>query len=116
MRIQPLQLLLLLTAGLSTSLPLTAAEYELPNRFFNDERYGERLVLEPAIQGVMQEWNAAPQTRKITIEYGKNEDQAALRATRISEWLMAFGVDKQSIQLRPKRWLSEVLRLSTETK
>jgi hypothetical protein len=111
-----LHTLFLAIASVGFSQLANAAEYDLPNTLFADERYGERIVLEPAIQAVMQEWNASPSDRNIVIEYGRSEDQADVRATRISEWLMAFGVDKASIQLRPKRWLSEVLRLSTENK
>lgn len=111
-----LPIIALAIASIGVSQLAHAAEYELSNSFFADERYGERVVLEPAIQAVMNEWNAAPSERNIVIEYGRSEDQADVRATRISEWLMAFGVDKASIQLRPKRWLSEVLRLSTESK
>lgn len=110
------RILLLAATFLGASQTVTAAEYDLPNSFFAEERYGERVVLEPAIQAVMREWNAAPSQRSIVIEYGRSEDQADVRATRISEWLMAFGVDKASITLRPKRWLSEALRLSTEAK
>ena len=116
MPIQRFSFLVLLSCLLGLSQVAQAEEYDLPNSFFENERYGERIVVEPAIQGVMQEWNAAPAQRKIVIEYGRSEDQADVRALRISEWLMAFGVDKQSIELRPKRWLSEVLRLSTESK
>jgi hypothetical protein len=111
-----LQILCLSVSSFGFVQLASAAEYELPNSFFADERYGERMVLEPAIQAVMAEWNADPQARNIVIEYGRSEDQADVRAKRISEWLIAFGVDQQSIQLRPKRWLSEVLRLSTESK
>lgn len=111
-----LRILLFVVTGIALNPSAFADEYDLSNGFFASERYGERVILEPAIQAVMQEWNSSPNTLNIVIQYGRSEGQADVRATRISEWLMAFGVDKQSIQLRPKRWLSEVLRLSTENK
>ncbi len=94
------------TAVFAGSYPVHGEEWARP-------RSGERVLAWPGVQAAVRAWQGNPQ-QVIVIQHAADEE-AALRAAELNDWLIALGVPRPALRTRVGDTGSAALLLSVES-
>ncbi len=103
---------LLFVALLSAATLVAAASYPVSGEEWASPRSGARVLAWPGVQAAVGEWRS--RDRQLLVIQHADEEEAALRALELHDWLVALGVPPAALRRRVGATGAAALLLSVE--
>lgn len=104
---------LLFVALISAATLAAAGSYPVSGEEWASPRSGARVLAWPGVQAAVGEWRSGNQ-QLLVIQHA-DEEEAALRALELSDWLVALGLPPAALRRRVGPTGAAALLLSVES-